>query len=131
MKRNNFTVMLVDDNAENLSRMVGEVRDHGYKVISAEDGLQALTLYISKSSDIVVTGIHMPKMHGLKLLRAMRRLNPNIPVVLITGFAHFKKFFPEIVARADGFFEKPLDMGELLNRIDELLGFPVDSGRTT
>ncbi len=45
-----------------------------------------------------------------QLLSAIKRINPGLPVVFITGFAHFRRFFAEKTARADGFLEKPFSL---------------------
>jgi DNA-binding NtrC family response regulator len=56
-------------------------------------------------------------MNGFQLLRAVKRINADLPVVFITGFAHFRRFFADKTARADGFLEKPFS----LEAIDSLV----------
>jgi len=124
-RRPDHLVLIAEDDSSLLSYLRAEIRDHGYRAWTAEDGQRALELFLTEQPSIVVTNIHMPRMNGFQLLRAIKRLNPDTPVVLTTGFGHFRKFFPEKVERANGFFEKPIDIIALLNHIDKLLGFPA------
>lgn len=119
-------ILVADDVEDFLLYMRAELRDHGYKVQVAADGQRGLEHFLVCPADLVLTNIHMPKMNGFQLLRAVKRISPTTPVILDTGFAHFIRFFPDKVAKADGFFEKPVDIEMLLNRIDQLLGFPAE-----
>ncbi len=114
------TVLIVEDDDVQLRRLVAEIRDFGYHVIPASNGMEGLDAFLQDEPDIVVSNIHMPVLNGFQLLRAIKRVSPTIPYILTTGFGHFRKFFPEKVAMADAFFEKPLDYGLLSDRIGEL-----------
>ena len=124
-RRPDKVILVVDDFQDFLPYIQAELRDHGYKVELATDGQRGLELFLTNSHDLVLTNIHMPKLNGFQLLRAVKRISPTTPVILDTGFAHFARFFPEHATRADAFFEKPIDIEMLLNRIDQLLGFPT------
>lgn len=130
--RPNNLVLIAEDDVSLLNYLRTEIRDHGYRTWVAEDGQRALELFLTEQPSIVVSNIHMPKMNGFQLLHATKRLNPDVPVVLTTGFVHFMKYFPEKIDRANGSFEKPIDIEMLLNRIDQLLGFPaIYNGRSS
>lgn len=118
-------ILVVDDSPDFLPHISAELRDHGYRVQVAADGQRGLELFVTHYPDLVLANIHMPEMNGFQLLRAVKRIFPSTPVFLETGFAHFARFFPDQVAKAYSFFEKPIGIEMLLNRIDQLLGFPT------
>ena len=82
------TILLVDDEAS-VVETIGEVLiSFGYKVLTASDGEQAYELFSSMQNDIslVITDVVMPKMGGVDLVRKIRLLDKNIPVIFATGY---------------------------------------------
>ena len=82
----------------------------GYAAKSFVNGQECLMALVVEKPDAVITDIHMPIMNGFQLLRAVRNIDKDIPVLFITGFAHFRRFFADKTARADGFIEKPFSL---------------------
>ena len=122
-RRTDVTIMALDANTDDLRRLVGELRDHGFRTLFFSDGQIALVNWLTHSCDALVTNIPSPRMNGCQLSRAVKRLNPNVPVVYVTNLLKFAQFFPAQAARVDAVFEKPVDYGEVLSKLDELLGF--------
>lgn len=110
-------VLVVDDDEVIRDLLINFLKFSGYEGIGASNGQAALDLVMVDPPDMIITDIHMPFMNGFQLLRAVKRLNPELPVVYITGFAHFRRFFADKTARADGFLEKPFS----LEAIDSLV----------
>lgn len=79
-------VLVVDDDPELRQMVVCALQSRGYRAEGAEDGLQALARLQQGSFDMVVTDFQMPRLDGLALLREVRRLEPPLPVVILTGF---------------------------------------------
>ena len=79
-------VLIVDDN-EGLREVIGILaHDHGFKAVEAADGLEGMRV-IENENDFTVgiIDVKMPRMNGIALLEEVRRRNPNLKVVLITG----------------------------------------------
>ncbi len=81
------TILLVDDDATVLAITRQTLAMHSYRVIAAEDGAQAMALYAVEREQVqlVITDLMMPVMDGLALVNAVRRINPDIRVIAMTG----------------------------------------------
>lgn len=106
-------VLVVDDDEVIRDLLLNFLRFSGYEGVGATNGQKAMEIILSDAPDLVITDIHMPLMNGFQLLRAVRRIDPALPVVFITGFAHFRRFFADKTAQADGFIEKPFSLETL------------------
>ncbi len=79
-------ILLVDDNRDGLVVRKSLLEEVGYSVTIATNGDEALRLFESCPFDVVVTDYRMPRMNGAELIERLRKLNPNIRVVLLSGF---------------------------------------------
>ncbi len=82
------TILLVDDEASILGISQQTLESFGYRVLTAEDGAQAMGLYALQRSTIalVLTDVMMPVMDGVVLINALRRIDPQVKVIAATGF---------------------------------------------
>lgn len=112
------TLLIVDDDSrirELLTEALGAV---GYATIQAADGQEALDLMRTEPVDCVIADIKMPEIDGLALLSRIKTENPEMPVVMITGFAYQQHKTEAVNAGADGFLMKPFRLA----KIEEVLG---------
>jgi len=79
-------ILLVDDNRDGLLVRCSLLEEVGYSVQSATNGEEGLNLFNSTKFDVVVTDYRMPRMNGVELIQKIRKLNPNIRVILLSGF---------------------------------------------
>ena len=79
-------VLLVDDNRDGLLVRCSLLEEAGFSVESAINGEEGLQLFSSRKFDVVVTDYRMPRMNGVELIQKIRKLNPNIRVILLSGF---------------------------------------------
>ncbi|MEY3730940.1 MAG: hypothetical protein RLZZ57_1696 [Pseudomonadota bacterium] len=110
-------LLLVDDD-ETIREMLGaELREFGWKVTTAVSGGDALNVLMDRCSfDLLVTDLSMPRMDGLALIRAARKLCPGLPALLITGHAGTTHTDALRAAASSGVFElinKPVDAEDL------------------
>ena len=81
-------VLVVDDDSLVLTSTCLLLEDLGHRVISATSGRQGLELFeVNPSIDLVITDMAMPQMSGAQLADAIRRLKPDVPIILATGYA--------------------------------------------
>ena len=82
-------VLLVDDHPEVRSTTAAVLEDSGHKVLEADDGAQALTLLKKRDCDfdLLITDYAMPHLSGTDFLKEARLLCPDVPALLITGYA--------------------------------------------
>jgi CheY-like chemotaxis protein len=78
-------VLVVEDDIEMRQRILRVLRNHGYQAVGVADGAQALAHLQHGSFDAVVTDIYMIRVHGLDLLREVRRMGGFPPVTVYTG----------------------------------------------
>ncbi|MCU1335286.1 MAG: response regulator receiver protein [Bryobacterales bacterium] len=79
-------ILLVDDNANGSSARKTVLEEIGHKISVASSGADALEQFSQHKYDLVVTDYKMPKMDGLELIVRLRKQQPDIPIVLVSGF---------------------------------------------
>jgi CheY-like chemotaxis protein len=80
------SILLVDDNKLGLSARKTVLEELGHSIWTASNGVDALEQFGSGKFDLVVTDYKMPRMDGLELIVGLRKITPNLPVILISGF---------------------------------------------
>lgn len=81
------TVLLVDDNLQVREVLSEGLRDMGFAVETAYDGLDGLQALERVEPDALVVDFAMPRMNGAELASRVQRMRPDLPVIMITGFA--------------------------------------------
>ncbi len=106
-------ILVVDDEKDMRRTLQAILEDEGYEVLLAGDGQQALNLCDSSVS-VVVTDAKMPTMDGTELLRQLKRLYPDMPVIMITAFDTSSLAVEAMKAGAYDYFPKPFDPDRIL-----------------
>jgi len=117
-----LTILLVDDDI-NIRTICTEVlRDMGYEIVMADDGMAALEQYnqYGKQIDIVITDILMPDMGGSELSRQLRRHNSRLPVIFISGHDPAQMNIPANLKENSAILTKPFTMDVLTDTIQSL-----------
>ena len=117
------TVMLVDD-ARTILMTVGMMLSrHGFTVVTAGDGREALELLATTTPDLVITDLNMPRMDGVTLTREIRRMPrfATTPILLLTTENRQERRDEAKVAGATGWLHKPLTTESLLAVVDRVL----------
>jgi CheY-like chemotaxis protein len=114
--------LLVADNDPAVRKVLGRILENeGYRVLTAEDGRQALAALFQASPDLVFLDIYMPLLSGLDVMYRLRAENLAIPVVVISGRPH-ATMVQDAQALGARFVHKPLNFEEILRATEELLG---------
>ncbi len=79
-------ILLVDDNVHGLKARKMVLEELGYKIVTASHGRDALEQFKPRTFDLVVTDYKMPYVDGLELIASLRKREPDLPIVLISGF---------------------------------------------
>ncbi len=118
------TILVIDDEPDIITYMETLLEDHDFKVISAGDGTEGLAKAQAEKPDLITLDITMPGKSGTEVFR-MLRTDPgtkDIPVVIITGVMEFRQFiYQRSIEPPEGYMEKPIDPGVLLNSINRIL----------
>jgi len=86
-------ILLVDDEEGIQLLYREEFEEAGYEVSSAYNGEEALEKFQQNPPDLVVLDINMPGMSGIEVLRRMKELNPDLPVILSSAYQEYKQDF--------------------------------------
>lgn len=111
--KNEFRILVVDDEEdvrETLSEMIKEL---GYQVVVAENGKEALERIKTEKVDLIITDLSMPKMNGLELIVTSKRINPNIPIGVISAFGNVENTTYALTRGAFSFIAKPFKMPQV------------------
>ena len=107
------TVLLVDDE-DSLRRVVEyTLSEDGYRVITAADGSAGLREFQSTSVDLVLTDIRMPDIDGLELLKRLKAMQPDLPVILLTAHGTIDSAVEAMKLGAFDYLTKPFNRGQL------------------
>ncbi len=108
------TILVVDDEAGVRSSLAGILTDEGYSVDSVESGEAALSALENRRYDLVFLDVWLPGMDGLTALERMRALDPELPVVVISGHGSIETAVKAVRSGAQDFIEKPLSLEKTL-----------------
>ncbi|OYD80408.1 response regulator [Azospirillum brasilense] len=81
----NTNVLVVENNGLVAHALGVVLKDAGYRVTVAGNGLQALASVAKDAPDVVMTDLHMPRLEGAALIRQLRSTNPHLPIVVLTA----------------------------------------------
>ena len=117
------TLLIVEDEETLLEMLKVAVEGKGYRVITANDGLQALEVYRSRKDeiDLVVTDIGLPKITGELLFGELKKLNPSVKVILVSGYIDVNLKSEILKAGVKEFIQKPYFPDDALKKIREVL----------
>ncbi len=114
-------ILLAEDTAD-MNKVVTAVLEHdGYEVDSFLDGKSALKALMSNRYDAALLDIMMPGMTGIEVLKEIRSINDETPVILLTAKSEIEDKVDGLDAGANDYLTKPFSMKELLARIRALL----------
>jgi CheY-like chemotaxis protein len=118
-KGNRELILLVDDEAEISELAATMLTDEGYRVILARDGFEALKIYqqIGKQIGLVILDFFLPVMDGDAVFDELRLINPEVVVVLSSGFAEQSKLGNMLAQGLKGFIPKPYTAEKLLEQV--------------
>ncbi len=125
MEHGRHNLLIVDDDLDFTKLLQLRFEEEGYRVETVADGGLALERMRRGDCSLVLLDYQMPGLDGLEVLRLLRRINPNIFTILVTGHSSEELIIEAFRLGIKDFFSKPVDQEKLVNRVNELLkGFP-------
>ena len=116
-------ILIIEDEAA-IRRVLGKIlseENDTYKVEEAEDGLAGLEKIKNDDYDLVLCDIKMPKMDGVEVLEAVKKIKPEIPFVMISGHGDLETAITTMRLGAFDYISKPPDLNRLLNTVRNAL----------
>jgi two-component system response regulator AtoC len=106
-------ILVVDDEANLRRVLTAQLARDGYEVHSAPDGEAGLSLLREHHIDLVITDLRMPKMDGMELLRQALRIDPELPIVMLTAHGTVDNAVEALKTGAFDYITKPFDQAEV------------------
>jgi len=122
---NQSTVLVVEDDMSLREAITDTLELAGYHVIQADNGRNALDQIENENSqsiDMVITDVQMPKMNGHQLLKQLKRLHPDLPVLLMTAYGTIDKAIEAMKDGATDYLVKPFEPEVLVSAISQYIG---------
>jgi DNA-binding NtrC family response regulator len=119
MEVNNFNVLLVDDELEFLATLVKRLTKRGLNISTAKNGEDALKIIGGKVIDVVVLDVRMPGIGGIQTLREIKKKDPLMEVIMLTGHASVEVAIEGMELGAFDYLMKPADIDELFYKLQD------------
>ncbi len=115
------TILICDDE-EGIRESLKLILKDTYDLVFTDNGQQCLeVLKTDKNINLVLMDIKMPKQNGIEITRDIKRLNPNIKVLIITGYESAEIAADATAAGADAYITKPFESKQIIKKIESYL----------
>jgi len=118
---NKVRILIVDDEKDMRDFLEIMLGKEGYEAVSAPTAMIALDYYKEKSFDLVISDIRMPEMEGLEFLKALKEMDPDAIVIMITAYASVDTAIEAMKNGAYDYFTKPFKVDEIKLNIRKAL----------
>jgi two-component system alkaline phosphatase synthesis response regulator PhoP len=117
------TVLVVDDNQQNLELLQAYLEDMDCRTVPAHDGAEALEIIGKDPPDLILLDVMMPKMSGFEVCKRTKNdpKTGDIPVIMVTALNEYGDIERAIDSGTDDFLSKPVNKLELLTRVKTML----------
>lgn len=120
---NGTTILVVDDDRQVLESLLLLLSTHGYQVVTAASAAEALERFEDREVKIVLTDIRMPGMDGIELAGKIHEFDPDLPVLIMTGFAETEVAVNALKSGAFDFIYKPINYELLVHAAGKAAAF--------
>lgn len=118
-----ITILYAEDEASLREITLNILKGFTKKQFVAKDGAEGLDLFKTNQDeiDLIITDVNMPKMNGLEMIKEIKSINPNIPIIVATAFSNTEYLLEAIDIGVDKYVLKPIDMKKLLQIMSQSL----------
>jgi len=107
-------ILFIDDDKTGREVALFNLRRAGYEVMPASDGQEGISFFSPETVDVVITDVKMPGLSGIEVLRRVKKLAPEVPVLVITAFGNVETAVEAMKEGAYDFIGKPFHRDQLL-----------------
>ena len=118
------TVLVIEDNKDNMELITFILENNGYKTIKAETGQQGLDIAREARPEFIILDIQLPDIDGLEVVQKLRssEIDGTIPIIAMTSFAMVGDREKMMAAGCNGYIEKPISPEKVMNQIRDIIG---------
>jgi len=114
-------ILFIDDDKAGREVALFNLRRAGYEVTPASDGQEAISFFSPDTVDVVITDVKMPGLSGIEVLRRVKKMAPEVPVLVITAFGNVETAVEAMKEGAYDFIGKPFHRDQLLLSVGKAL----------
>ncbi|MCX7794614.1 MAG: response regulator [Thermodesulfovibrionales bacterium] len=114
MKKEDFTILIAEDDEIARDVLKEILKEEGYPVLTARDGLEAINLLRTEEIRLVITDLKMPGADGMEVLKSAKKINPEIIVVILTAYGTLDIALQAIKEGAYDYLAKPFKVEEIV-----------------
>ena len=116
-----YNILVVDDDKEIVESIEIYLKNEGFNIFKAYNGIEALEILVEKEIHLILMDIMMPKMDGYEFTENVRKINEDIPILMITAKDDFNSKQKSFLIGIDDYMVKPIDVNEMILRVHALL----------
>jgi len=113
-------ILIVDDEVDALDLMEELFVQHGYETITAQNGMEAMSILRSQEPDILISDMQMPEMNGMELLDLAQKEYPDLAVMMITAHGTIETAVEAMKKGAKDYILKPLRFDEIVSKVETM-----------
>lgn len=121
-------ILLIDDERTFLETIITRLRMRGIDAEGVDSGEKALQVMQTRTFDAIILDVSMPGMDGIATLQALRKVNPGVPVIMLTGHATLETADKGMEFGAFDYMMKPCPIDELLDKVSEAIRSTAEGG---
>jgi len=114
-------ILFVEDERDLSMIVCDTLRQQGYEIAAAYDGIEGLAKYKTDGADLIVADVMMPRLDGFSMAKEIRHISTNIPIIFLTAKSTIDDIEEGFNIGANDYLKKPFELRELLIRIKNLL----------
>lgn len=116
-------ILYVEDNDDNIYMITRRLSRHGYEVMVAKDGEEGIAMVRSETPALILMDLDLPVLDGWEATRRLKASDEtrHIPIIAVSAYAMVSDRQQAFAAGCDDFFSKPVNLKDLLARIESLL----------
>ncbi len=119
MLKNNISALYIEDDKDISEEIAYFLEKKVSNLYVAADGEEGLKMFREFSPNVIITDIQMPKLNGLDMIQIIREENSKIPIIITSAFNESEKLLKAINLGVDGYLLKPINLAQLLQKIEK------------
>ncbi len=116
-----LNLLYVEDHKDARDSSLNIFEEFFDNIIVAVDGEEGITKFEQNKIDIIITDINMPKLNGLEMISKIRKINKNIPVLVLSAYSDSGYFMESIRLGVDGYLLKPIELDQFIQSLDNVI----------
>jgi PAS domain S-box-containing protein len=123
--RDHDSILLIEDEGQSIETLKGNFQDNGYHITTADNGEEGVRKFRNANFDLVITDLKLKGMDGLEVSRKVKKINPRIPVIVVTGYPKLLSADEASRFGVHDFVSKPFTWSEMLKKVTDCLEPPA------